>query len=163
ALFYGPLEQGLGLGQVTIPAFAVVAVVPWLLARGRERTAGVLLGLATLAKVFPAVLILYYIFCHRWWIALAAAGTLALATLATLPLIGGDGLLATRAVLINGGANSQQFHNQSLARAPLWIAAAFGGRPAPVETFLGYALVVMVLAAFLAGMVRVVRQRRRGS
>src|SRR5262249_28042327 len=51
ALFYGPLEQGLGLGQVTIPVFAVVAVVPWLLARDRERAAGVLLGLATLAKV----------------------------------------------------------------------------------------------------------------
>jgi len=161
ALFYGPLEQGLGLGQVTIPVFAVVAVVPWLLARGRERTAGVLLGLATLAKVFPAVLILYYIYRGRWRVPLAAAGTLLLATLATLPLIGVDGLLATRTVLANGGANSQQFHNQSLARAPLWLAAALGGTPAPVETFLGYALLAMVLAAFLAGMARVIHQRRR--
>src|SRR5262249_28056980 len=63
----------------------------------------------------------------------------------------------------NGGANSQQFHNQSLARAPLWIAAAFGGRPAPVETFLGYALVVMGLPAFLAGVGCVGRPRRPGS
>src|SRR5262249_55953585 len=106
------------------------------------------------------VLILYFIFRRRWRLALAAAGTLALATVATLPLIGVDGLLlATRAVLTNGGANSQQFHNQSLARAPLWIAAAFGGTPAAVETFLGYALLALVLAAFLAGMARVLRPR----
>src|SRR5262249_5492807 len=94
---------------------------------------------------------------------LSAVATVAVMTLASLPIIGVDGLLASRAVLTNGGTNSQQFHNQSLVRAPLWIAAAFNGTSAPFETLLGYVLLVLAFAGFAGGMAAVAPRRFGGS
>lgn len=158
-LAYGPLMQSFQLGQVTMLIFAIVAVLPPLETRGSHGTAGVLLGLATLLKLFPAVLIAYFALRGRRRLVWVALATIVVATIALVPIIGLDGVLSARQVLTNGGANAQQYHNQSLARVPLWLAISLGGGPSQGQTAIGYGLLVAALGAFACGVA--IKERRR--
>ena len=87
-LAYYPTHTAVMLGQVTLVLMAVL-VGAWLAARnGRDRTAGLLLGLAVNLKLFVALLPLYLVWQRRWraagWTVVSAGGI----ALATLPLVG---------------------------------------------------------------------------
>ncbi len=152
ALAYGPLMQSFQLGQVTSPIFAVVACLPFLLRHEKFRSCGVLVGLAALLKLSPGLLILYFALEGRRRVATAALATVAIAAVAPFPLVGLDGLFGATRMLINDGTNAQQFHNQSLARVPLWLTAATGGGPSHVADLLGYAMIALVVVTFISGM-----------
>jgi alpha-1,2-mannosyltransferase len=71
--------------------------------RSAAIVAGVLIGVATLIKIFPGVLILWLLLRRRWTSALAAFGAMAVLVVATLPVIGLQPWLDYPTVLLNLG------------------------------------------------------------
>lgn len=156
---YQPIEQTLVLGQVSLFILFLLVLVPFLAERNRPYLAGGVLALAVWIKLFPAILIIYFMLRGRWRVVGGVVAGMALLALAQVPLIGVDGVLATRHVLDNGSFQAAQFHNEALARVPLWIAAEFGGHLTPALTLAGDALVALVSIISLALLVRLRRQR----
>ena len=87
-LVYYPTHTALMLGQVTFVVMALVSGA-WMAARSRrERTAGILLGIALNLKLFCGLLVVYFAWQRRWRAAFwAVASTLAVA-LVPLPWVG---------------------------------------------------------------------------
>ncbi|HLJ80217.1 MAG TPA: glycosyltransferase family 87 protein [Ktedonobacterales bacterium] len=157
-LSYQPIEQSLVLGQVSLFILLLLLVVPLLVERDRPYLAGGVLALAVWIKLFPALLIIYYLLRGRRRVVVGAVAGIALLGLAQVPLIGMEGVLATRHVLDNGAFQAAQFQNEALARVPLWIAAELGGHLTPALTAAGAALVVVIGVVFLAVLLRLRRQ-----
>lgn len=157
-LSYQPIEQTLVLGQVSLFILFLLVLAPWLVERDRPYLAGGVLALAIWIKLFPAVLIAYYLLRGRWRVVAGAFAGVLLLALAQIPVIGLDGVLATRHVVDNGAFQAAQFHNESLARVPLWIAAELGGHLSSALTLAGDALAALIGIVFLAGMLRLRRQ-----
>lgn len=151
SLTYAPLAQATWLGQISMLLFFLLVLVPWLLARRNPALAGAVLALATLIKLFPILLIGYYVLRGRWRVAAGAIGGMLLLTVAMLPVIGVSGLLAMRSILSNGLGDSTHYQNQSLSRVPMWIALEFGGQSTTATTLAGYALIALIALAFVAG------------
>ena len=87
-LVYFPTYTALTMGQVTMILFLVVAGA-WLAARsGRDRLAGVLLGVAVSLKVFTALVVVYFALQRRWRAVAWSIGTMLCAALVTLPFAG---------------------------------------------------------------------------
>ncbi|PRY30223.1 glycosyltransferase 87 family protein [Pseudosporangium ferrugineum] len=81
ALFFEPVRETFGFGQVNLLLLALVAGDVLLgVAKGR-RWAGVGIGLATAIKLTPGVFILYLLVTRRWRAAATAIGAAAVATL----------------------------------------------------------------------------------
>lgn len=85
---YEPMRETVNFGQVnTVLLFLVAADLLWLVAAGSpvpqrwRRFAGVGVGLATAIKLTPGIFIVYLLVTRRWWAALTASGTAAVATL----------------------------------------------------------------------------------
>lgn len=157
-LSYQPIQQTLVLGQVSLFILFLLVLVLWLVEHDRLYLAGGVLALAVWIKLLPAVLIAYYLLRGRWRVVAGALAGVVLLALAQIPIIGLDGVLATRHVLDNGAFQAAQFHNEALARVPLWIAAELGGHLTPALTLAGDALAALIGIAFLAGMLRLRRQ-----
>jgi alpha-1,2-mannosyltransferase len=88
ALCWSPFQEQMALGQWSL-LIAACLISCWALLRvGRERLAGVLLGLACLIKLFPGLLIVYLLLRRRWWAAAAASATVALGGLLSLAIVG---------------------------------------------------------------------------
>jgi hypothetical protein len=88
ALCWYPFQAHIALGQLSLLVAACVICCWALLRRGREKLAGVLLGLACLIKLFPGLIILYLLLRRRWWAAGAAVVTFAAGNLLSLVLVG---------------------------------------------------------------------------
>lgn len=157
-LFYQPIEQSAMLGQVSLFMLLLFLLVPWLIERDRPYLAGGLLALTVWIKLFPAVLLVYFLLRGRWRVVGGAVVGMILLALVQIPIIGVDGVLATRHVLDNGTFQSAQFHNQALARVPLWIAAEFGGHLTTGLTLAGDGLVGVVAVLFVGALLRLRRQ-----
>lgn len=121
-----PVALELLMGNVHLVLLGLLAIA-WMGVRsasaGGDLAAGVALGFATLIKVFPGLLIVWLVLTGRHRaavIAMAAMGTLALAT---IPLTGADPWLAYPTVL----ANLAPPVNLSTVLAPTtWLAPAVG-------------------------------------
>ncbi|MGH7085069.1 MAG: glycosyltransferase family 87 protein [Acetobacteraceae bacterium] len=153
-LSYQPVEQTLVLGQVSLVVLLLLVLAPVLVERKRPYLAGFVLALAVWIKLFPALLIVYYLLRGQRRVALGATIAVVLLALVQLPILGLDGVLATRHVLDNGAFQAAQFQNEALARVPLWIAAEFGGHLSSGLALAGYALVALVGAAFVEVLLR---------
>ena len=83
-------------------------VVAWLgIERGTQRgaaVAGVAIGVAALVKVFPAVLIIWFVLTRRYRAAVSAAVTMLVLAVLTVPFVGIDAWLDYPKVLANLGA-----------------------------------------------------------
>lgn len=75
---FEPLRDTFSFGQVNLLLLALVLVDAWLLATGRERRAGVGIGLAAAVKLTPALFIGLLLIARRWRAA-AVATVVALA------------------------------------------------------------------------------------
>jgi hypothetical protein len=85
---YFPSFVAVGMGQVTFSTL-VPLVGAWLAARhGKDRWAGVLLGLAVSLKVFFALLVVFFVSQRRWRIVAWSIGATLVIALATLPVVG---------------------------------------------------------------------------
>lgn len=87
---FQPATVALRLGQIELVLFLLVAVALWALDRGREATAGLVLGLATALKLFPGALIALLFWRRRWRAALWASGTALALLTASYALVGFD-------------------------------------------------------------------------
>lgn len=61
-----PFLENLILGQISIVISTCIIAAWVLLRRGRETYAGILIGFASLIKLFPIIFIAYFIFRKRW-------------------------------------------------------------------------------------------------
>ena len=87
-LVYFPTYTAVTLGQVTSGLFLLLAGA-WLAARsGRDRLAGMLLGVAVSVKVFAALLVVYFVLQRRWRAVAWSIGAMLCAVLVTLPFAG---------------------------------------------------------------------------
>jgi alpha-1,2-mannosyltransferase len=100
-----------------------LALTAWALERNRWGLAGVGLGIATLLKISPGLLILYLLLRGKWKVTLTAA-LVVLALLASSILFVGPGTLQTffQVVLPSLSQSSLHIENQSL---PAWVARLF--------------------------------------
>jgi hypothetical protein len=109
AFAFPPVVGELVMGNVHLLLLALFAG-SWAALRrpdaGRSAAilAGVLIGIATLIKIFPAVLILWLVLRRRWTSAFAAVAAMSVLVIATLPVIGLQPWLDYPTVLLNLGA-----------------------------------------------------------
>lgn len=152
ALTYQPLLHAMLLGQVSIFVFLLLLTVPWLMRRRMPEVAGVVLALATMLKLFPILLIGYFIIRGQWRVALGAA--LGFAGMGITLVVAGVPIRpAIHAILHNGSAQELFYNNQALSRVPVWIEAFGGTKPGPTPdtaaTFIGNGLIAVVAAIFV--------------
>lgn len=148
SLLYGPFWEALHLGQVSVLVFFLVLLAPLCVRRDRPYLAGALLALAAGIKLFPVVLLCYYLLRGQrrvLWGALVATAVLALVIVV---VTGGSGLLIMRDLPTVAATDTILYQNQSLAWVPRWLALEFGATPGPATTLLGYALIAAVTATF---------------
>lgn len=123
-----PLQDGLGLGQVTLPLLALLAIVPALDRRGRwgQLGAGALLAVAAAVKVLPVALLLYWALRRRWHALLGAlvVGSMLLAL--AFVVSGPTALLAMRGAHLGVPGPDLNFSLWVLPGAG-WSAAALVG------------------------------------
>lgn len=165
---YGPLAESMWLGQASPLIFVLVLLAPWLLRRGKPGLAGGVLALAAWIKVFPALLIVYFLLRRQWRVVAGAVVGALLLALAMVPLIGLSGILSTRQIVTNGSYESMGYQNEALARVPMWIALWLGQSMSAGLTLAGFALIAVVALVFMGGVLdeqrrRVARGRALGS
>ncbi|MEU8586045.1 glycosyltransferase 87 family protein [Streptomyces sp. NPDC048664] len=78
---FEPLRDTFSFGQVNLLLLALVLTDAWLLSTGRDRRAGVGIGLAAAIKLTPAVFIALLLLARRWRAAALATAVAAAATL----------------------------------------------------------------------------------
>jgi hypothetical protein len=87
-LICNPLLQQVNQGQLSL-LLALLVTGTWVAERsGRRMLAGVLLGTATAAKIFPGFLFLYFLLRRQWLVIAAGACAFAAITGLTLVLLG---------------------------------------------------------------------------
>jgi hypothetical protein len=104
---FAPVVGELVMGNVHLQILGLLAGSWLLLDRGDRRgalAAGALIGIATLIKVFPGLLILWLLLTGRFQAALAAIVTMLFLVVATIPLTGIEPWFAYPTVLLNLGA-----------------------------------------------------------
>jgi hypothetical protein len=74
---FWPTQYTLTMGQVNAITLLALAAALWATARGRHGTAGVAIGLATLTKLGPGLLIIYLLVRRQFRAAATALGTVA--------------------------------------------------------------------------------------
>lgn len=95
-LVLGPLSltllylEGLHLGTDNYLVVALVALFAWLALRGRERMAGLVLGLAIATKIWPVVLLVPMARERRWIVLSWAIGTVVVQAIAFVIWLGPD-------------------------------------------------------------------------
>ncbi len=150
SLLYGPFWEALHLGQVSVLVFFLVVLAPLCVRHNRPYLAGGLLALAAGIKLFPIVLLGYYLLRGQrrvLWGALLASAALGLLILVAT---GGSGLIIMRDLPTVAATDTHLYQNQSLAWVPLWLAIEAGAAPGPVTSLLGYVLIAAVAATFAA-------------
>jgi alpha-1,2-mannosyltransferase len=137
AFAFPPLVAELILGNVHVVLLGLLALAWWATrrpSRGGEAVAGIAVGVAALIKLFPAVLLLWFVLTGRWRAAAWALGAAAVLALLTLPITGLEPWLRYPQVILNLGTPA----NTTDALAPsLWLSAL-------MPALLARALVIVV-------------------
>lgn len=121
ALFFFPMWTSFYTGQINEVILLGLLAVVALMERDKPRWAGMILGLITIIKVYPGLLLVYVVLRRKW-----SMGLSALLTIGGTVLI--MGLVVGWAGLLRWGVALTQFHlysdhavqNLSLWRTPLW-------------------------------------------
>ena len=89
---FEPATVALRLGQIEVLQYLLLAATLYALSVGRERWAGVALGLATGLKFFPGALIVLLLWKKRWRAAGWAIGTAIVAIIGSFAAVGLDAI-----------------------------------------------------------------------
>ena len=157
------LEESVVIGQVSLLIFFLLVLAVWLERRGQSEMAGGVLAFAALIKVFPLVLIGYYVLRGNWRLVRGAAICAIVLLIGMTLYVGVPGVLATRAIFSNAASSATQYQNESLARLPFWLGILAGRELHHVALYSGYLLIVAVLIAFMAGVAFLTLSSRRRS
>jgi Glycosyltransferase family 87 len=164
-LFYGPLIEAQAIGQASMLMLTCFLLALWFLRRGRPELAGVMLTIATLVKIFPAFLLLYFVLRGQWRVVLGALGSLIVLLVGMTAVVGLSGVLLMRDIFaaVTSGVFTT-FQNVSLERAPMWIAIEMGLRPDnPTATLIGRAMMALAAIAFVGAVFMAARKNRDGA
>lgn len=151
SLTYEPLLHVLILGQISSVIFLLLLLVPWLMQKRLPEVAGIALALATMLKLFPILLIVYFLVRGKWRVALGAV--IGFAGMGAATLMSGASIQpAIQAILASGTSQDHLYNNQALAQVPIWLFALIGHNPGPTTTrvasLAGYTLIAAVAAVF---------------
>ena len=144
AFALGPIVSELILGNVHLLILGLVGGAWLALRRGTgtgDIAAGALIGVATLIKVFPGLIVVWFLLAGRPKAALASVLTMAILALATLPFVGLEPWLQYPTVLANLGPPT----DLTFVLAPsAWLSAVIPARIAQgVVLIMGLALVAL--------------------
>ena len=101
-------------GQMNVPLLLCMLAAGVALEKRRDLLAGILVGVAAAVKIYPGILIVYFIWAGRWRAALAAVLAGGICTLAGFVLAGSDALDYLRVVLPNQLVPSTGYDNMGL-------------------------------------------------
>jgi hypothetical protein len=88
AILYPPLGTHFFYAQTQVLILLLFVLMMWAMGRGYERTAGLFLALAGLIKIFPLLMVGYFVTRHRWRaVSYTAAGVIA-GVLVTIAMVG---------------------------------------------------------------------------
>lgn len=146
ALAFPPVVAELVLGNVHLLVLGLLASA-WLALSGRgshgrrpELVAGALVGVAALIKVFPLVIVLWFIVRGRWVAAVTSVAVMVVLAAATVPIVGLEAWLDYPQVLANLGAPTDT--TDTIAPA-VWLATVL---PSPMARVLVGVVGVVVVA-----------------
>jgi hypothetical protein len=88
ALSFSPYLESMRHGQANIVILFLLTAVFWLYSRDKKVIAGMFLGLATMIKIMPIVLIIYWGWKREWKLVLSALATLLFLGLSSLAILG---------------------------------------------------------------------------
>lgn len=91
-LFFVPMWNSLFYGQIGELILLGMVVALWLVERTRPGWAGVVLGLLAAIKLYPALLILYFVLRRQWRLGIAAGLTVLVSGLAMTVVVGVGGM-----------------------------------------------------------------------
>lgn len=151
-LGYAPMIEAQALGQATMIMLTCFLLAPWFIERGHPEIAGFLLTVAALIKIFPVILIAYYLFQRRWRVVFGALASFFLLLGAMAIVVGIPGILSM--IGIFSAVSTTQLStvlNESLAHAPVWIAIELGSSSNIVTAIIGDLLVAVIALAFMLG------------
>lgn len=131
ALCWYPLQLHISTGQLSIPLSACVIGCWALLRRRRDILAGLLLGLACLIKVFPALLIVVLVLRGRWRAAIAAMVCMSVGWLLSVVLVGPDDVLRYLTQIMPMDAALYQYAPVNLSLGSLLNRIVGNGLPVP--------------------------------
>ena len=98
-LLFEPLENSLGLGQISSLILALICIFLGALRSDRPAVAGLSLGLAIALRLHPVLFLGYLLWRKKWRVLAWATGTALVCTFAAIPLVGWDATL-TYATLV---------------------------------------------------------------
>lgn len=142
AFAFAPVVSELNIGNVHFLILGLLAGA-WLgVTKGTPRGeigAGVLVGLAALIKVFPGVIIVWFILTGRWRAGVAAVGAMVVLVIATVPFVGIAPWLDYPTVLANLGPPTEF---TDVLAPTVWLSAVMPSLVAQaLVTALGLAVV----------------------
>lgn len=125
SLFAFPTKFTFGMGQVNLIILFLLSVSLYMLQQNKQTKAGYLIGLSFAVKLFPLLLLVYFLLKKQFKVIIAALVTITILYLPTLLIIGmPDHIIFFRSVLPGIGNSYQaEYYNQALsgffARLPL--------------------------------------------
>lgn len=160
ATAYIPALDSLWLGQASILIFFLVVLAAWLDQRGHPFWAGTALSLAVWIKLYPLILVAYFLFRGRRRVVVGAFAGMAFILVLSTALVGVSTMLAmTGTILGVASAIGAHYHNEALDRVPFWIAVELGRSPGSRTMLLGKLLAAAVGLTFVGTLLQVWRHR----
>ena len=136
-----------------------LALVPWLTRKRREGWVGVMIAIATVLKIVPALLMGYLLLRRRWRALIVAVVVTVAVLLACLALVGWDNFYGLVPLLLTTGIGQDTLaHNQSLL-GPILNGIATTN-PDLAATLRPFQYVVLGALALAAGSVLWISWRR---
>jgi alpha-1,2-mannosyltransferase len=116
ALCMEPVYTSITSGQVDIPILFALCLGYWAFKRGHPILAGCAIAVATMIKLSPALLLLYFLFKRQWKPVIAGVAACAALLGISLAVTGvDDWIVFVRDILPVLGQGSTEFENQTLA------------------------------------------------
>lgn len=163
-VFYFPIRQSFGLGQINGVIALLLATAVMAAGRSRDSWAGALIALAAAIKISPALLLGYFVVQRRWRVWPGVLATLIGLGVATLIAVGPATVWQFVAeVLPEVGRGSAAYPNQSLLGAlyRFWVppsamqtAGAMGDYPLPRAVWLAGSIGLAAITLRATGRVR---------
>ena len=143
---FRPLADTLAFGQIDLALLLILTLALWALQKERDLAAGVLVALGTLFKIYPVLLLAFFVVKRRWW-ALAgfALGMLAFNAIAIAVMGWEMHRIYLTEVLPKIGGTTSWVENQTIFGFLSRLIAP------PTEAAIFYNRTITLLAELLAG------------
>ncbi|MFQ3682960.1 glycosyltransferase 87 family protein [Roseiflexus sp.] len=113
---FRPLADTLAYGQIDLVLLFLLTLALWALRGGRDATAGVLVALGTLFKIYPILLLAFFVVKGHWRALIGFVVTMALCNGVAIAIIGwNEHVIYITQVLPNIGGTTSWVENQTIS------------------------------------------------